>query len=150
VIQAQALSTNCAAVAHGAQVVAYLTSHLCRQVTREIVTTSLGSRAVVMTASLASFSAPSDSGGADPGAAYTVAGDFATLVDQDGTGDFDDLFADGVRYPDGPTAVPAAVVFRAFSQDDGVEIISAWYADGATDPNDAALGQFVENSFLQF
>jgi hypothetical protein len=142
VIWAERNGDNCAAKAYGVPLLNYLNRHTCRGVSRQIVTTKVNGRDVVMTISSGGFVETNQS---DP---YAVSAGFKNLIAQDGTGDFYDLFTEGYRYPNGPTAVPSVTSFIVVGQDSGFWVVEAWYLTGSTDANDAGLKSASTGSFL--
>jgi hypothetical protein len=135
--------TACAAHAYGGPVIAYLTAHPCRALTRLLATTAVNGKRVGFNQSSVSFT------GSDP-EVYTTAGDFRTLVTQEGTGSVNDLLREARRLPVGPTSVPSPDAFSALSQDADVTIVDAWYVDGPTPNNDPPLVKMAQDIYLQF
>jgi hypothetical protein len=134
---------NCAEHAYGKPVVAYLTAHPCRGLTRQLATTTVKGKKVGFNVSILSI----------PGTAtqpYANAANFRALVLQDGTGSINDLMREGRRLPSGPTSIPDAEVFTTLAQDSGLNIYDVWYLDGPTSPNDPALIKMTQDIYLQY
>jgi hypothetical protein len=134
---------DCAGHAYG-EVAAFLTTHPCRGLTRQLATTTVHGRAVGFAASTLGIA------GSDAQHPYDNAAAFRTLVDSDGTGNVNDLLREGYRLPSGPSAVPSPDAFRVLAQDAGVTIYDMWYLDGPTPNNDAALEQLAQDIYLQY
>jgi hypothetical protein len=141
-IWAERSDPTCADHAHGKPVIAYLTAHKCGRLHRLLATTTMDGRAVGLAISDLGFL------GTDP-AVYKTAGAFVTLVKKNGTGNIDDLMRSGSRLPAGPSSVPSPDVTTAQSQDDGVEIVDAWYLDGPTASSDPKVIAMAQALFLQ-
>ncbi|MEO8889177.1 MAG: hypothetical protein ABI301_07320 [Jatrophihabitantaceae bacterium] len=141
-IWAERTDPTCTDHAYGQPVVDYLNAHACGGLHRLLATTTVDGRAVGLAISDLGFK------GVDP-QVYTTAGQFAVLVKQNGTGNIDDLMRSGSRLPAGPSAVPNPDVTTAQAQDDGVEIVDAWYLTGATESTDPALITMATSLFLQ-
>ncbi len=142
-VWSQTTDVNCVAHAYGAPVIAYLTAHPCHGMTRLLATTAVNGKPVGFNQSSISFEG-------DAPAVYQDAGDFRTLVLQDGTGSLNDLLREGHRLPSGPTAVPSPDAFEALSQDAGVTIYDMWYLSGPTPNNDPALIKMAQDIYLQY
>ena len=142
-VWAETTDTDCPGHAYGAPVITYLQAHPCSGVTRLLATTTVKGKAVGFAQSTIGFigTAPQ---------VYTTAGNFRTLVTQDGTGNINDLLREGRRLPSGPTSVPSPDAFSAVGQDAGVSIVDAWYLDEPTPDNDPALVKMAHDIFLQF
>ena len=138
----QADTVNCEGHAYGAPVIAYLKAHLCNSMTRLLASTTLAGRAVGIAQTTLSFS------GSAP-EVYQTAGDFRTLVTQDGTGNISDLLREGRRFPNSGTQVASPDAFSAESQDAGVGIEDVWYLSGSTPENDPPLLALAQSLFLQ-
>lgn len=134
---------DCAAHAYGSAVVAYLSAHPCRNLTRLLATTTVGGKRVGFNQSSVAFA------GSAP-ASYQTAGEFRTLVSQNGTGNINDLLREGRRLPVGPVAVPSPDAFSALAQDASVTIVDAWYLDRPTPDNDPALVRMAQDIYLQY
>jgi hypothetical protein len=136
-------STDCADLAYGTQVIQYLTAHPCSGLTRILATTVVNGRAVGIAQSTLGFigTAPQ---------VYSTAGNFATLVNANGTGNVDDLLRQGYRMPGGPSRVPDPDAFDVESQDSAVTIVDAFYLDGSTPENAKALVTMAKDIYLQF
>lgn len=143
-IWATRTDTDCVQHAHGAVVVAYLQSHPCRSMTRVLATSVVGGRAIGFNEANIGFT------GANTQAAYSSAGGFRIVVTANGTGNLNDLLAEGYRLPSGPTSLPDPDAFAAFAQDAGVGVYDVWYLSGATPENDPALERFAQDTWLQF
>jgi hypothetical protein len=141
-VWAETTDADCPAHAYGTPVIAYLKAHTCSAVMRLLATTVVGGKGVGFAQSTLTFKGTAPQ-------VYTTAGDFRTLVTQDGTGNVDDLLREGRRLPSGPTAVPSPDAFSALAQDGGVAIVDAWYLDGPTPDNDPALVRMAHDIFLQ-
>jgi hypothetical protein len=139
---AEVNTPTCADHAYGAPMIAFLRAHQCVGLTRKLATTTVSGRGVGLAISDLGFRDP------DP-ASYRSAGQFVTLVSKDGTGNLDDLLREGYRLPSGPTRVPSPDAFSALGQDNGVEVVDAWYLSGPTPDNDPALVQLAQSIFLQ-
>lgn len=139
----QTTESSCAAHAYGAPVIAYLTAHPCRGLSRLLATTTVNGKRVGFAQSSLAFlgTAPQD---------YDIAAKFRKLVTQDGTGNVSDLLREGRRLPSGPTAVPSPNAFSALGEDAGVVIVEAWYLDGPTPQNDPALVTMARDIFLSY
>jgi hypothetical protein len=135
-------TVNCEGHAYGAQVIAYLKAHLCRSMTRLLASTTIGGRPVGIAHTLIGFS------GSAPDV-YQVAGDFKTLVTQNGTGNIADLLREGKRFPNSGAKVGEPEAFSAEGQDSGVGIDELWYLDGPTPENDPPLMTLGQSLFLQ-
>jgi hypothetical protein len=135
-------TVNCEDHAYGAQVIAYLKANLCRGMTRLLAATTVGGRPVGIAQTLISFSG-------DAPAVYQTAGNFATLVSQNGTGNVNDLLREGKRFPNSGSQVGDPDAFNADGQDAGVGIDDVWYLDGSTPANDPALLALAKSLFLQ-
>jgi hypothetical protein len=142
-IWAETTDLDCAAHAYGGPVIAYLTAHPCRGLTRLLATTMVNGKRVGFNQSSLAFA-----GGAP--ASYTTAGNFRSLVVKDGTGNVNDLLREGRRLPSGPTSVPSPDAFSALSQDASVTIVDAWYLDVPTPDNDPALVRMAQDIYLQY
>ena len=134
---------DCAAHSHGAPVVQYLTAHPCANMTRQLVTTTVDGRGVGFNVANIAFlgNAPQ---------VYTTAGNFRTLVLANGTGDVNDLLAEGYRLPSGPTALPQPDAFTALGEDSDVTVYDIWFLNGPTPNNDPALLKMAQDVFLQY
>ncbi|MCW2496162.1 hypothetical protein [Jatrophihabitans sp.] len=139
----QVNTSDCADHAYGTQVIQYLTAHPCHGMSRLLATTVVGGRPVAIAQSTVGFigTAPQ---------VYQTAGNFASLVEADGTGNVSDLFREGYRIPDGPSKVAQPDAFEVQSQDSGVTIVDAFYLDGSTPENDTALVTMAKDIYLQF
>jgi hypothetical protein len=135
-------TVNCEGHAYGAPVIAYLKANLCSGMRRLLAATTVGGRPVGIAQSLVSFS-----GGTQAG--EQVAGDFQTLVTQNGTGNINDLLREGKRFPNSGSKVGDPDAFTAAAQDGGVGIDDVWYLDGATPDNDPPLLALAQSLFLQ-
>ena len=142
-VWAETTDTDCPGHAYGAPVITYLQAHPCSSVTRLLATTTVKGKAVGFAQSTIGFSGTAPQ-------VYTTAGNFRTLVTQDGTGNINDLLREGRRLPSGPTSVPSPDAFSAVGQDAGVTIVDAWYLDEPTPDNDPALVKMAHDIFLQF
>jgi hypothetical protein len=140
-IWAEQNSADCAAHAYG-QVAQFVATRDCRGIRQVLATTAIDGRAVGFEQNAVSFGGTMDS-------AYRAAGQFRDLVASDGTGNLNDLLREGYRLPAGPDHVPSPDAFSALGQDNGVDVVDAWYLDGATPANDPALVKMAEDIFLQ-
>lgn len=141
-VWAETTDTDCAGHAYGAPVISYLKAHTCNGVTRLLATTVVDGKDVGIAQSSLTFKGTAPQ-------VYTAAGDFRTLVTQDGTGNINDLLREGRRLPSGPTAVPSPDAFSALAQDAGVTVVDAWYLDHPTPDNDPPLVAMAHDIFLQ-
>ena len=130
--------TNCAAHAYG-PVVRFLRAHPCAGLDQLLATTRVHGRPVAFAERTIAFR----------GSGYRAAGAFRAMVSRNGTGNLNDLLREGYRLPSGPKSVPFPNAFSALAQDNGVTVIEAWYLDGPTQSNDAALEQMCQDIFLQ-
>jgi hypothetical protein len=142
-IWVETTDSDCASHAYGAPVISYLTAHPCNGLSRLLATTTVGGKRVGFNQATFGFTGTA-------AAVYTTAGNFRTLVEQDGTGNINDLLREGRRLPSGPTAVPSPDAFRALSQDAGFTIVDAWYLDGPTPDNDPPLVKMALDIYLQY
>jgi hypothetical protein len=140
-VWAEQESDDCAAHAYG-QVAEFLAAHPCTGIRQLLATTAINGRAVGFAQNSVGFS-----GGMD--ASYRTAGDFSTLISQNGTGNMNDLLREGYRLPAGPDHVPSPDAFKALGQDAGVVVVDAWYLLGETRDNDPKLVKMAEDIFLQ-
>jgi hypothetical protein len=135
--------TDCAAHAYGGPVLKYLKKHPCFGLGQVLATTTVGGKAVGFAQRSIGFKEPR------PGS-YTATAGFHRLVQQDGTGNVNDLLREGYRLPGGPTSVPFPNAFSALGQDNDVTIIEAWYLKGKTPDNDPPLEKMARDIFLQY
>jgi hypothetical protein len=142
-VWAEAHVPTCADHAHGPPMIEYLTAHPCTGLTRLLATTKVDGKRVGFAQSSLGFI------GVAP-ASYQTAGDFVKLIEQDGTGNINDLLREGYRLPSGPTSVPSPDAFSALAQDAGVVVVDAWYLDTATPTNDPALIKMAQDIYLQY
>ncbi len=113
---------------------AYLKAHACSQAIRSIITTVVGGRTVIVTR--AAISLPPH--GAKE-SSFTNAEGYVSLISGGGAGGLKDLFAEGVRYPGGPAALPSPSALSVTRQDIAAIVIQAAYADGTSSSSDPAL-----------
>ena len=135
-------TVNCENHAYGAPVIAYLKANLCTGMRRLLAATTVGGRPVGIAQSLVSFNAGTQAG-------EQAAGDFQTLVTQNGTGNINDLLREGKRFPNSGSKVGEPDAFVAAHQDGGVGIDDVWYLDGPTPDNDPPLLALAQSLFLQ-
>jgi len=133
---------NCEGHAYGAQVIAYLKAHLCKSMTRLLASTTVGGRPVGIAQTMITFSG-------DAPDVYQTAGDFKTLVTQNGTGNIADLLREGKRFPKSGSAVGSPDAFSAQGEDTAVGIDDLWYLDGPTVENAPELMNLGDSLFLQ-
>ena len=134
-IWAEETDKNCHAHAHGNAVLAFLAKHPCTSMTRRLGTTTVDDKSVGF--ALTSIRFPSG----------TRAAAFRALVTKDGTGNLDDLLADGKRLPAGPRSLPAPDGFSCVSHDATVLVMDSWYLTGATPENDPPLTALANDFF---
>jgi hypothetical protein len=141
---------KCAATATG-EVAAYLASHYCREVRRNLATTTVNGRRVLIAQSYAFFGNPPDWNG-DPGSSgppsYGYVSGFVKLVARDGTGHIRSLLDDGYRFANSGTATRYPNAFDTEGEDSGAETAEVWYADGNTSDNDPDLTRLAKAVFL--
>jgi hypothetical protein len=142
-IWADVSDPTCYDHAYGQPMITFLTQHPCRGLDRFLGSTTVGGRPVGFAEAITSFPGTPK----DP---YVNSGAFRTLVEQDGTGNINDLLREGYRLPSGPSAVPSPDAFNVVGQDNGVTVWDVWYLDGPTPNNDKALVQMTMDIFLQF
>jgi hypothetical protein len=135
-------TVNCEGHAYGAPVIAYLKAHLCKSMSRLLASTTVAGRPVGIAQALISFSGNAPD-------VYQTAGDFKTLVTQDGTGNITDLLREGKRFPNSGTKIGSPDAFSAQGQDSAVGIEDVWYLDGPTPNNAPELMKLAESLFLQ-
>jgi pimeloyl-ACP methyl ester carboxylesterase len=124
---------NCAAIAHGAEIIAFLTEHPCRSATRRLFTLNLNGRLVAVSCII--LLEP----GEPPQQPYIYAEQLRALELAPGTGGINDLLASGVRLAGWPESIPSDEVFDVMEQDIGVFILDSWYLTGNTDPHTPEL-----------
>jgi hypothetical protein len=142
-VWARKSSKNCAAQAHG-QVKTYLKQHDCAGVTRFLVTTKVGGRAVAFAQASSGFR------GKTVGQAYRAAGNFAKLINKDGTGNYNALFTSGYHVPNGPQSIPSPDAFGVLTQDSGATSVDAWWVHGHTPANQKSLERMINDIYLQW
>lgn len=140
-VWAEKESEDCAAHAYG-QVAQFLATHPCSGIQQVLATTVINGRAVGFEQNSVGFT-----GGVD--ASYRAAGQFSTLISQNGTGNMNDLLREGYRLPAGPDHVPSPDAFKALGQDAGVVVVDAWFLSGSTPENAPRLIKMAEDIFLQ-
>lgn len=133
---------NCEGHAYGAPVIAYLKAHLCKSMTRLLASTTVGGRPVGIAQTMITFTG-------DAPDVYQTAGDFKTLVTQDGTGNISDLLREGKRFPNSGSSIASPDAFSAQGEDSAVGIDDLWYLDGPTPDNAPVLMGLGESLFLQ-
>jgi hypothetical protein len=142
-VWADVTDTDCAAHAYGAPMIAFLHAHQCRGLERILATTVVNGKGVGFNVADTSFPGTAT----DP---YSGSEAFRALVEQDGTGNLNDLLREGYRLPSGPTAVPFPDAFTVVGQDAGLSVYDMWYLSGPTPNNDPALVQMAQDIFLQY
>jgi hypothetical protein len=140
-VWAEQQSEDCAAHAYG-QVAQYLATHPCSGIHQLLATTAINGRAVGFAQNSVGFKGAMNT-------SYRAAGDFTTLISQNGTGNMNDLLREGYRLPAGPDQVPSPDAFKALGQDAGVVVVDAWYLEGSTRDNAPLLVKMAEDIFLQ-
>ena len=134
-IWAEETDADCHAHAHGSPLVTFLAKHPCTGMTRRLGTTTVDGKTVGFALTAIRF----------PSAKTASA--FRLLVTKDGTGNLDDLLAEGKRLPAGPRSVPAPDGFSSVSHDGEVVVVDAWYLTGSTPANDPPLTAFANDFF---
>ena len=134
-IWAEETDQDCHAHAHGNAVVTFLAKRPCTSMTRRLGTTTVDGKAVGFALTAIRF--PSGK----------TAGEFRVLVTKDGTGNLDDLLADGKRLPAGPRSLPAPDGFSSLSRGNEALVVDAWYLTGSTPANDPPLTALANDFF---
>ena len=134
-IWAEESDTDCRAHAYGSPVVSFLAKHPCTGMTRRLGTTTVDNKAVGFALTAIRF----------PSA--KTANEFRALVTKDGTGNLDDLLADGKRLPAGPRSLPTPDSFSCVSHSNEVLVVDSWYLTGSTPQNDPPLTALANDFF---
>ncbi len=138
-IWAFATTKNCAAHAHGRQVVAFLRQHPCRVLRRMLATTALGGQRVGIAGEAVVLP------GGSTGRPYGDSADFQSLISDPNAGGLDDLFRDGVTLPAGPRTVPSSAEYTYGGDRYTVYTLHGWLI-GSNNPSvRSGLGQLLSD-----